>query len=98
MVLTDFSHFCGKGYYGKSVTMGTQHNGLPTRPNKSSYSQYVIVRQQLDDLGYNAYLSNESVPLVERLVRDLIRCKEFHARKFHESSRQRVNPLSTPSS
>lgn len=42
---------------------------------KSSYSHYISVRQKLDDLGYDNFLSNESVTLVDRLLCDLLHWK-----------------------
>lgn len=54
--------------------MGTHGGTISQR--KASYSQYVSVRQRLDDLGYTGVLSNDSVPLVEKLLEDLVRYKE----------------------
>lgn len=56
--------------------MGTQSNPPSNLRSKPSFSQYVSVRQRLDDLGYNCYLSNDSVPLVDKLLNDLIHYKE----------------------
>ena len=55
--------------------MGTYNNPAKRKP-VASCSQYVSVRQRLDDLGYTGYLANDSVPLVDRLLNDLIRGKE----------------------
>jgi hypothetical protein len=55
--------------------MGTYNNPAKRKP-VASCSQYVSVRQRLDDLGYTGYLANDSVPLVDRLLHDLIRSKE----------------------
>ena len=55
--------------------MGTYNNPAKRKP-VASCSQYVSVRQRLDDLGYTGFLANDSVPLVERLLNDLIRSKE----------------------
>lgn len=56
--------------------MGTQRNPPSNLRSKPSFSQYVSVRQRLDDLGYNCYLSNDSVPLVDKLLSDLLHYKE----------------------
>ena len=56
--------------------MGT-HGPHSTLRSKPSLSQYVSVRQRLDELGYNSYLSNDSVPLVDKLLTDLIHYKEL---------------------
>ena len=55
--------------------MGTKNDSLNPRV-KSSYSQYISVRQKLDDLGYNKFLSNDSVDLVDRLLNDLLLTKK----------------------
>jgi hypothetical protein len=72
------------------VTMGTQNNPPSNLRSKSSFSQYVSLRQQLDDLGYNNYLSNESVPLVDKLLRDLLQYKELcmGSQKHHQTARK----------
>jgi len=54
--------------------MGTRKDSLNPRL-KSSYSQYISVRQKLDDLGYDSFLSNESVALVDKLLCDLLHWK-----------------------
>ena len=43
---------------------------------KTSQTLYVSLRQKLDDLGYNLFLSNDSTPLVEKIVADLVNAKE----------------------
>ena len=55
--------------------MATTYNN-PVKRKPNSCSQYVSVRQRLDDLGYTGFLANDSVPLVDRLLSDLIRSKE----------------------
>lgn len=55
--------------------MGTYNNPAKRKP-VASCSQYVSVRQRLDDLGYTAYLANDAVPLVDQLLNDLLRSKE----------------------
>lgn len=39
-------------------------------------SKYKIIRQQLDELGYKQVLVPEAVPLVEKLLGDLIQTTE----------------------
>lgn len=57
--------------------MGTRRNLPSCQKQKSTYSQYVSLRQRLDDLGYHSFLSNDSIPLVEKLVADLEHYKEL---------------------
>lgn len=57
--------------------MGTQSHPPSNLRSKTSYSLYVSLRHQLDDLGYNNYLSNDTVPLVDKLVKDLLRYKRL---------------------
>ena len=72
------------------VTMGTQNNPPSNLRSKSSFSLYVSLRQQLDDLGYNNYLSNDSVPLVDKLLRDLLQYKELcmGSQKHYQTARK----------
>lgn len=71
---------------GTPAPPGTNSGRLNKAP-ASSYSQYVIVRQRLDDLGYNSYLSNDSVQLVEKLLNDLVRFRDFHSKKAGEANK-----------
>ncbi|XP_032794482.2 centrosomal protein of 135 kDa isoform X1 [Daphnia magna] len=57
--------------------MGTQSHPPSNLRSKTSYSLYVSLRHQLDDLGYNNYLSNDTVPLVDKLVKDLLCYKQL---------------------
>lgn len=58
--------------------MGTRKDSLNPKL-KSSYSHYISVRQKLDDLGYDHFLSNDSVALVDKLLSDLLHWKRNSA-------------------
>lgn len=66
---------CGNLIFDR-LAMGTRKNLSSCQKQKSTYSQYVSLRQRLDDLGYHSFLSNDSIPLVEKLVADLEHYKE----------------------
>lgn len=48
--------------------------------------RYLHVRKQLEELGYHQYLKIESVPLVEKLVSDLIQTTDS-LRKYMKISK-----------
>lgn len=75
------------------VTMGTRRNLSSCHKQKSTYSQYVSLRQRLDDLGYHSFLSNDSISLVEKLVADLEHYKELCTvqGKSHKSTVKKVS-------
>ncbi|KAI9560410.1 hypothetical protein GHT06_014427 [Daphnia sinensis] len=80
--------------------MGTQSHPPSNLRSKTSYSLYVSLRHQLDDLGYNNYLSNDSVPLVDKLVKDLLHYKRLTSenQSSHQSARKQSEQAPTESS
>lgn len=57
-------------------------------------SKYQALRKQLDDLGYKQVLVPEAVPLVDRLLSDLLKTTES-LQKYMTVARQaiEVNPV-----
>lgn len=52
--------------------------------------RYLNLRKQLEELGYHQYLKIECVPLVEKLVSDLIHTTES-LRKYMKISKDAIN-------
>ena len=62
------------------VVMATKTNKTAQlKSSKASQTLYISLRQKLDDLGYNQLLSNDSAPLVERLLNDLLRARDSYS-------------------
>lgn len=51
--------------------------------------RYISLRKQLEELGYHQYLKIESVPLVEKLVSDLVQTTDS-LRKYMKISKDAI--------
>ncbi len=59
------------------VTMATKGRNIASRSAaKTSHALYVGVRQKLDDLGIDLFLSTDSTPLVARLLDELVKARQ----------------------